>query len=263
MRTALLLTGQIRFLENFFENQQYVKELNCDIFISTDQYLLHIDKIVSYNEINEYCINILGDSLKGLICDYIKPIEFYNNKHSKDNGLITFDERDKSSYFSGREAVFRLLYKATDMIKKYEDDNNFKYDFIIKSRSDLVLNKLNITDFLKKNNSLIEDLAVIERGRHFGIKICDNFIISSRKAFNIYSNAWFSIRTFRPPSPEKPGDKEIITKNIGCNFACMEKQLYRYLNSQSLKQITINDTTLLGKEPVYHLNRKNGYEEVY
>jgi len=232
MKIAIILAGQLRFLENILKHQSYIKDLNCDIFITTDNFDFKTKTIISREKIFNYAKKILGNQLKDFYNEE-KHINFLLNLHNDGNSLKTYEERSSTSLFSGREAVCRLILKGYELIENYENKNNIKYDIIIRTRSDLVFSQ-SITPFFKHINS-IEDLIVLKREYPLGIHICDNFIICSRKSAKKYANVWHSIRTFRPPSPEQKEDKELKEKNIGCNFACMEKQTYRHIKKNNLK----------------------------
>ena len=234
MKVAVLLAGQLRYLDKLFQNQTFIKLLNCDIFIATDSFDYNTKTIISREKVITYAETILGEQLKDCYIEDDKDINFLLNR-----ALKSYEERNTSSLFSGREAVNRMIMKGFNMIKQYEKKNAFKYDIFIRSRSDLVFYQ-SILPFFQHINSFNE-LALLKRNKPRGIKICDNFVICKRKIAEKYANVWYSIRSYRPPSPEQYGDKILKETNIGCNFACMEKQLFRHIINNNLNFVYIND----------------------
>jgi hypothetical protein len=239
MKVALLLAGQLRYLDKLFQNQTFIKLLNCDIFIATDNFDYNTKTIISREKVITYAETILGEQLKDCYIEDDKDINFLLNLHKNGNALISYDERNPTSLFSGREAVYRMIMKGYNMIERYEKLNSFKYDIFIRSRSDLVLYQSILPFFQDMNN--FNELALLKRTFPNGIKICDSFVICKRHIAEKYANTWYSIRTHRPPSPEQSEDKILKETNIGCNFACMEKQLYRHIINNNLNFVYIND----------------------
>lgn len=239
MKIAVLIAGQLRHLEKLFQNQTFIKLLNCDIFIATDNFDYDTKTIISCEELIAKAKYILGEQLKDCYIEDNKDINFLLNLHKNGNALISYDDRNPTSLFSGREACNRMIMKGYNMIEHYENSNTFKYDIFIRSRSDLVFNQ-SILPFFEHINDFNE-LALLNRTYPSGIQICDNFVICKREVSEKYANVWYSTRTYRPPSPQQDEDITIKKNNIGCNFACMEKQLHRHIINNNLNFIYIND----------------------
>ena len=234
MKVAVLLAGQLRYLDKLFQNQTFIKELNCDIFISTYNFDYDTKTIISCEEVNTNAKRILGEQLKDCYIEDDKDINFLCS-----NSLISYDDRNPTSLFSGREACNRMIMKGYNMVEDYENSNKFRYDIFIRSRSDLVFDR-SISPFFE-DITYFNELALLKRNHPRGIQICDNFVICKRQVAEKYANVWYSTRTYRPPSPEHDEDVTLKKNNIGCNFACMEKQLYRHIISNNLNFIYINN----------------------
>ena len=133
MRSALLLPGHMRAYKRAFENQNrnIVGPLNCDLFISTSI----ANTIVNGNDIK------VEKTSKETLKEEIKW--FYS---SLLKGLIIEEESDEDIHDSikdwrpWRGKQWMRLQQCNEMRKKYEKENNFKYDIIIRSRTDLVFN---------------------------------------------------------------------------------------------------------------------------
>lgn len=245
MKIAVLLPGQVRFIEKsykYFKKNilQPMERLNItvDIFISTDN--INNNKILKDSkELFDRCKKVYNEKLKDFMME-IKDENFLRSRHDVDKklGLINVEGKPNTSFYSGREYQWKHLKNCFFLMKKFEQKNNFSYNYIIKSRSDhahLVPLSNKIFNHLNDNN------VCIRKRKIWGLPICDTFAIGKRKSMEIYCHTWDSIRTFRKPSPIRPGDEELIKNNIGCNFACNEKQLYRHLIKNNLVILDLNN----------------------
>lgn len=132
MRVAICLSGQLR---NFKETFPYFKsfiidDLSPDIFIYTDEYDVEIEKlyIPKYFEFNT---NIIKNNLD------------YRHINSSTNEI----------------SLLNQFYKISECNKlkcKYENENNFKYDLVIRCRFDSFF-----TRKFKKDELHIEDNQII------------------------------------------------------------------------------------------------------
>lgn len=252
MKIAVLLAGQLRYLNKIFEHQKFIKLFDCDVFIATDNFDYDTKNIISREEVIENAKTILGGQLKDCYIENDKDKNFLLNIHNNKNALIAYDERSPTSLYSGRESYNRLIMKGFNMIENYEKLHGFKYDIFIRSRSDLLFFG-NFLPFFEHINDFSE-LALLRRTDVPGIVICDNFVICKRNVAKKYADVWYSIRTYRPPSPEQDGDAELKKNNVGCNFACMEKQLYRHIINNNLNFVYINDYLPELKHGIYRGN---------
>ena len=245
MKLAILFPGQIRFIEKSYKYLEKnilkpleISNISVDIFISTDN--INNGKILKDpEELMNRCKKKYNDKLKDFVMEF-KDENFLRSRHDVDKkiGLINVEGKPNTSFYSGREYQWKHLKNCFFLMKKFEQKNNFSYDYIIKSRTDhvhLVPLSNNIFNYL--NDS---DVCIRKRKNIYNIPICDTFAIGKRKPMEIYCHTWDSIRTFRKPSPKRQGDEDMIKNNIGCNFACNEKQLYRHLNKNNIDIIDLD-----------------------
>ena len=92
MKIAILLAGQLRYLDKLFQNQTFIKLLNCDIFIATDNFDYDTKTIISCEEVITNAKCILGEQLKDCYIEDNKDINFLLNLHKNENALISYDE---------------------------------------------------------------------------------------------------------------------------------------------------------------------------
>lgn len=138
MKTAILFTGNIRTWNQ--TKEFFIKafdKFDYDTFVSTYNlqygYHPHIKGVIGNFEDNK----IEEKNIKDLLTDinlknlFVEDFDEYNKKTFE----LTEGARslDKNCY-----GQFRKLVQAFDMMKQYENENNFKYDYIIKTRFDLV-----------------------------------------------------------------------------------------------------------------------------
>lgn len=172
MKIALLLCGNIRTWEQTKESfDKFFKDVNYDLFVST------YDKLYEYHP---YWAN-QHPELKEIVLDeeYIKNLFINKSKNiiitkSFENDLFIEQERKKMNiqmkdYFHGF-SQYNNIKKGLELVEKYENEGNFKYDFIIKTRFDLLYNdtlKFNLnndTIFIDSKNVFPNDwFFIIER----------------------------------------------------------------------------------------------------
>ncbi len=138
MKIALCLSGQSRFIEegfNFFK-KNLVNFSECDIFIHTWQDNQYKKALSLYSPVSYIC----------------EP-----QKYDITLGETNIDFKQKAAG-SGNFVHYSMFYSimASNKLKiEHENQNQFKYDCVIKSRFDVALfSKLNVFDFnLNKINS--------------------------------------------------------------------------------------------------------------
>lgn len=153
MRIALLLSGKFR--GSYIEYNSLYKNL-------LSRY--SIDTFISYNYKNEEDIE----------CDKSELISLYNPKvinYEKNSDIVDKFVNDASYYKKAIEStpynIFNMWYgilQANNLKSKYETENGFKYDVVIKSRFDI--------EFLKEIQILgVNDLRIKKIDEEF-LKNC-------------------------------------------------------------------------------------------
>jgi hypothetical protein len=188
MKVALCLSGQARFVEQCYNEVLYPYVLegnNIDIFIHT----WNIDK----SQINKHFINggghIMGPVIKEnqiqSTLDLYNPIS-YKVEPQIQFELGKFPERTlpdiRSDYLY---SMFYSIYQSNKLKSEYEIKNNFKYDWVIRSRFDIKLNsKINFNEF---DNNVINNPSGCFNNDH-GYTDC--FAFSNSANMNIYSDTY-------------------------------------------------------------------------
>lgn len=210
MKTALLLHGQPRFVEECFN---YIKTNllipnNCDVFI----HMWYDDALVN----NPYKFGGSGGWINQRIKQNIdkKIIELYGPvsysieaEKSFKNSALNFESSIKK-YFKGalerpdREPNFRdrtinnmysmwySVAKVNDLKKCHELKNDFKYDYVIHTRTDLELRQPIICSQYDNNA-----LYYIDMGQPDGM-VSDWINFGSSEIMDNYSSIFVNIETY-------------------------------------------------------------------
>ena len=160
---AILIVGQIRtnslgngnnngFVDTFksnFLNNQTIEKYNIDIFIAVDK--IKTEKAFAYFGSHlKKIIQLDHENIKNpLDLDFYieKYMEYYNyRKNNPQLFPIVTNPRPNCIH------VFYKLYCAYILMKEYEENNNIKYDYIMKIRPDMSYHK-----------NLLEDISYLEQ----------------------------------------------------------------------------------------------------
>ena len=188
MKIALCLSGQARFVEQCYNEVLYpyvLESNNIDIFIHT--------WVIDKSQINKHFINGGGHIMGPVIKEnqIQSTLDLYNPVSYKVEPQIQFElgkfpERIlpgiRSDYLY---SMFYSIYQSNKLKSEYEIKNNFKYDWVIRSRFDVKLNsKINFNEF---NNNVINNPSGCFNSDH-GYTDC--FAFSNSTNMNIYSDTY-------------------------------------------------------------------------
>jgi hypothetical protein len=173
------------------------------IYISWKKYLLdyyNVDIFMNINETNNY------------INDIIKPVKcvVFNKKLNNDNLLN-----------SNANIMYYRIYECNKYSIEYENKHNFKYDIIIRLRSDIILkDNLFLSNFIDDYVYFPIYKDKIDITNSFGFGLCDQMFISKRESMNKICNIYFDL------------NKDYL-KYITCNIP--EFFLYYYSINNKIK----------------------------
>jgi hypothetical protein len=99
-------------------------------------------------------------------------------------------------------SMFYSIEQANNLKKEYEKENNFVYDIVIRSRTDIILQNFNL-DLNTLDNKIY--YYGLNQFMFNNIAICnDQFAIGSSEYMNIYSSLYSLLeyywKTYKPPS---------------------------------------------------------------
>jgi hypothetical protein len=242
MKSALIIVGNIRTFENCCKSfETLISHFNCDIFISVSNSLLELhpyNKKV-YNVKYECTLTKEMVYEKLNICkNFVENIKYMNflekNENDEnicDNFVKKFDTKKK---WVGSD-IFNQYYKfkiCLNAMEEYEKENNFKYNYIIKTRFDLLFNvetfplyPLNNKFIYSDKNSLpneINDVILITNDSNNFKILCDDlfkYFFNNPEKEYIYK----SIHTFLQHifSSNEFISSKIIESNVDRNYGCI------------------------------------------
>jgi len=195
-RVAVCLSGHMRLYKPFFDHfkKEFMnknKNYKFDFFIDTwDKNNFYDDKWQS-DIIEEDIKSVFGNDLKRLI------IENNDNMLSSDSYKDIIDKYKIDHKGDGSHIInmFYKIYKCNQLKKKYEEENNFIYDVVIRHRSDYFINGNIIFDDLDMNKmNIINCSIVLPHNPYNFYGINDLFAMSSSKNIDIYSNLYLDFQ---------------------------------------------------------------------
>ena len=167
MKTAIVINGHIRTWEkckdNFMETFGF---LDADLFVSTYKkqyeyadYIRSIQDFYGENELDEDKIKSLFDglNLKKIVIDDTELMKPVYEEESKNIKLQFNTEAHGAGIFMSVYPQYRKLYNIMHDVKQYEQDNNFKYDRIIKTRTEVIYN----SDMFKRAFEMLQDNQIL------------------------------------------------------------------------------------------------------
>jgi hypothetical protein len=176
IKTCILISGQVR--DNFYQCIQSQKIFIFDP-LKVDIFAVFSDD--ASDDIKDYVIKLLKP--KGIL--WIKDNNYYND------------------YLSIPKSSYNMTYKillCNNLKKKYENENNFKYDINIRTRIDLIIKSYipeNIINNIEDNTIYYPSLGAFDIMNNSILGIVDQFLIGNSYSMNIFSNIYNYINKSR------------------------------------------------------------------
>ncbi len=181
MKVAVLITGQLRDYKVNWRNhmEHLINPNDADVFayISSKNTLHSCGKSLEqkYYLTNTYANDEIKSSLRDIYGDHLKDIIIDNNEDLPDENFGTL------GYFRTRmQNQIDNIAHGYAMAKKYSEDNNFKYDIVVRCRPDnsMFLRKLDLS-VLKYPDNLIYSTKFMPSGHRdlcfFAMSNCNTF----------------------------------------------------------------------------------------
>ena len=191
MKIAICISGQPRYLEEgFYFINKYFHNYNVDYFIHTwwdEEYIENEFLYTNIKREGKYDKDTINKINK-----YYKPKSFLFEKQK------LFETSNEVNYRGLYPlSVYSMFYSikcSNELKRKYEKENNFTYDLVIRTRFDIVINNLNL-------NLLDLDLdyfylgGEIHRGGQINVPN-DQFCISSSSNMDYYSSLYDNLEKY-------------------------------------------------------------------
>lgn len=179
-RIALCISGQPRQAkQNIAFLKDFIQGLNVDIFCHFNDGDKHKEFIINELQPKSYLFEKSRD--------FSKEVEEINI-----NEKFIKPERDKGSY-----SMFYSLYKANQLKKEYEQENNFKYDIVVRLRLDILA--FTTLKQILRHISFIGDLnnKVYIPNHHHSVGINDQIAVGNSEIIDIYSDIYLWLEKAR------------------------------------------------------------------
>ena len=212
MKVALLLCGQMRTFDypKVLENtNKLIEKFNCDVFVSTwsdrgvsvwSEHAVKNQLKIQQKEKNKI---IVDDDIK-LIKNVKKfKIDEYQNfliNECDDNMRLMLTQSSDILYASKATSnpCLYKIYSSYQLLEEYMDQENIKYDIIIKTRPDFLHIHNDIEKYFEKAN---DTLFHINTGyAHHPNRVFDIFFLSSLKNMKIVCESWLNYKNLSESS---------------------------------------------------------------
>lgn len=244
MKKAILLSGYMKcfynMIDNFYDN---VFDKDTDLFIyyveNTIFNCSHNGKNINDDDMKKILYNKFGNN--------IKILKKRNDDELKERNLIYNKKKDLFKNFEYSSCFYNIktktlsnivvdqfynLYKITNLFKEYVENNNIKYDIVIKGRFDrlLYMNKINFDKYNYPNREFICIGGYLREwvsdSFFFGsyksmLYICSNFI---NEMYNYNDKKYYPLKKYEHTTILAP-----------------ERQLYLYLKDKKENNFEIID----------------------
>jgi hypothetical protein len=185
MKIAICLSGQPRNFNVSFDSLKefYFPKYDCDVFI-------HTWKDKQYN--SQFSDKVV-ENKSNLHGDYIN---LFNPKKIMIEDQILFDPQGVKDPTWGckLDSVMSMFYSiqiCNSLRRRYEVENNFKYDFVLRIRTDVRLIRHIPVEEIVSNNIALFDWT--QNGTYNERGYSDVFAIGNSDVMTVYSEAFNSI----------------------------------------------------------------------
>ena len=219
MKIALCFSGQPRTFEECFS---YVED---NLIKTNPQH--DFDLIASFNS-SEDLPWVLTYGFKSLEILDFNDIEVPNLTYQDNKYTINYPPRAKVTFYQ----LFGI-HKVNELRKRYELENNFQYDYLVRMRPDFkFLSEVDLTSLNK------DKIYIPVEQDHFGYN--DRFAIGDRDLMNIYMDR---LNFYLQQHPEIPNYTTHVETNLkiwlGVNNTSIERLPFSYCMSRDNEDIDL------------------------
>jgi hypothetical protein len=198
MKIAILIPGQPRFTNDFISfvsNLKGYQQADWFVYI-TNNNVPSITNNVEYNRVYNSWMKFDNAWAYEKIKSWLPSNNFIQRFEISDSDQQIFPPV-KNLYCVGNSdntwKMFYNLYKADCLRQQFEEENNFKYDLVIRSRSDLgIYKELDLQQLDIQENCII----MPENGWHGMPAANDQFAIGSSDNMKVYGTVYTRIKEF-------------------------------------------------------------------
>jgi len=200
MKIAICLSGQPRYLNLGYQslNECIIKsnlEHDIDFFIHTWYDKDDVNKFFSSAQDSQ--LNNVGTLLKDsdtIIKNLYKPKKYIIEPQKNFDKYVELTESSKNAKQNNLCSLFYSMYMANNLKRDYETQFNFKYDLVLRTRTDLIYyNLINFNDYILQLNSInVPDKYFFDQEsfNNSNKPMPDIFAFSNTENMNIFSSVY-------------------------------------------------------------------------
>lgn len=198
MKVAILIPGQPRFTYDFISfisNLKGYKQADVFVYVTNNNVPL-ITNNIEYNRVDDQWATFDNswayEKIKSLLLTNMTIQSF----EISDDYRQTFPPVRNLFQCGNSDNAFKMfynIYKVDNLRQRFEEENNFKYDLIIRTRPDLgIFKELD----LQKLNIQENQIIMPEHGWHGSPAANDQFAIGKPDTMKVYSSLFTRIKEF-------------------------------------------------------------------
>ena len=200
MRVAVCISGHLRNFNTGYDyfHETFIKknpDVEFDFFVSTwdvcDWRTIDKDKQTEtiFDEFSKKYKPVKIHIEKNITWDTTKYMPHVHNQRWLKKGYRGV--RSDGSHILG---MYYKIKKSNDLKQLYEKENKFKYDLVMRHRTDFYFDgNIDLNKILSESNNHIFVPDCDEKSKSEGIPIRDVFAVSSSKNIDFYSNLFDSL----------------------------------------------------------------------
>jgi hypothetical protein len=193
MKIALCLSGQPRFIDEGYEQlyDNLLSKYSVDCFIhswwSSKMANVNINTMEMANPSDRSYI-FKQDTVE-CIQKYYNPISFIYEPQKQFEYIEDVDYKQPNKTISV-QSMWYSIKKSNELKNKYENENNFKYNIVIRSRTDIKIHKFILDELVEKNCVYTDYVGKMEFPN-------DQFAVSDSDSSNYYASLYDNLITYK------------------------------------------------------------------
>jgi hypothetical protein len=227
MKIALCLSGQPRYLDEGYKQiyENILSKYSVDTFIHTwwDSAITN-QKMIGSDHNRTYFWK--EDTIQ-LIKEYYSPIEFLYEPQ------IEFETYSDVNYElltpMNVHSMFYSIQESNELKIKYEQENNFVYDAVVRCRFDILFNKFDIK-LIDLDLNLINCYMLNDEFPN------DQFAISSSFNMNIYSKIFSNLEKYKQSGWTGFIGERLLKHHLEMNNLNFNKKIQEKINVNIIKK---------------------------
>lgn len=218
MKVALCISGHLRKFEKTYQslNDCFIKKYSPDIFIHTWDTLGYLSNYRSDSTIENTYKKI--DRINKIFAPkkiVIEPSSFIDVL-KKEGDIYAPHLKNEPKHVGHMASMFYKIYACNELRKRFELENNIQYDWVVRSRSDLMFSQQIVLPNREKNCIWLPQL-ISSPGWY-----TDQLAIADSVGADLYSSMYFDIEEYFKNKmeffPEKFVFWSLNKKNLNVKF---------------------------------------------